>query len=187
MVTIFKEVTLRHVADLFTISRFFLAGVFVWLGVFEKQDATSAVIFGVITGWTLDVLDGIFGRMSGESEESWAARHDFLADMVMVYGSLIFFTLAGYVPSWAFLLYSLIGALLIRKFPVKAMVMSIATPAVALPLVIAIFYEPFLRWIFIGWITVMLIFDWDRFVEVVEEYVEEMKSIKNRTKIISRH
>lgn len=131
VVTISKESALRSIADIFTISRFLLAGLFVWYGLIYKEEATSTVIFGIIIGWTLDVMDGVFGRLSGQKGLSWASQHDFLADMVMVYGSLVFFTLAGYVPKWIFAAYTLLAAILIKKYPVKAVVMTIATPAVA--------------------------------------------------------
>ncbi len=174
MVTTYREVVYRYVADLFTFSRFFLAMIFVWCGLTQGKEATSAVIFGILIGWTSDVLDGVIGRLSDSQTESCGARLDFVADMVMVYGSLIFFTLAGYVSGWAFVFYTLTSGILIKKFPNKSVVMTLATPAVALPLVISILYEPLLRWVFIVWIIVMLVFDWDRFVEVVEEYVQEM-------------
>lgn len=177
MVSTYREVIYRYAADLFTLLRFFLAIIFIWYGITQGKDATSAVIFGILIGWTSDVLDGILGRLSKSQIESWAARLDFIADMVMVYGSLIFFTLVGYVPGWIFVIYTLLGGILIKEFPNKAVVMTIATPAVTLPLAISILYEPFLRWVFIIWIVVMLIFDWDRFVEVVDEYVQEMRAL----------
>lgn len=62
------------------------------------------------------------------------------------------------------------------RFPFKAMLMSLATPLVALPLLLGLFYEPVSGWFFLLWIALALIFEWRRFIEVVEEYMSEMRS-----------
>lgn len=166
----------RNTADIFTGCRFLLSAVLIYLGLYAERSGFVTAVALLFIGWTIDILDGPLARRSGHTEQGWISQHDFLADMVMVYGSLIYFMLAGFVSLVIFVGYSGLAAIIIYRWPFKAMVMTIAIPAVALPLVLAFQFNQVMLWALLTWVALALILEWGRFKGVVRDYIVQMRS-----------
>lgn len=165
---------MQAVADVLTASRVALAVLFPLAGLVYGEGALSFVIVGIIVGWTTDVIDGPIAHLATSHHDTWWSKHDFSADMLMVFGSFLYMTEIGIIPWWIAILYSIFGGAIIYHFSLKGVTMSLATPLVALPLIVALYRTPFLGKLFLLWIVLALVLDWPRFRVVVREFIEDM-------------
>lgn len=164
--------------DLLTVSRGALALAFVGLG-FAGPGALWVVVLLMMIGWTTDILDGRLARRYNK-DATWIGKHEFTFDMAMVFASLFYLVMAGFIPVTPTVIYSLVAGVCIVTFRSKSVTMLFAFPVVALPLVIAYLNAPVAAWIYLAWIALALIADWRRFKGVVLEFIANAKLLLQR-------
>lgn len=167
-------------ADGLTALRFALAIYLAWAGfaIADAQRALKVIVHGLLLGWTADIWDGLFARHA--SSPTRLGCWDFPLDMFMVFGSLVGITAAGFVPTHWTLTYLAIAAVLIIRFPSKAMTMAVACPAVFAPFLLTVYHAPETFRLSLLWVVAVLIMDWRRFEGIVLEFVDTFPSGKLR-------
>jgi len=164
--------------DFLTVSRGAVALAFIGLG-FVGPDALWIVVLLMMIGWTTDILDGRLARRYNK-DASWVGKHEFSFDMAMVFASLFYLVMAGYIPALPAVIYVLVAGVCIVTFRSKSVTMAFAFPIVALPLIVAYLNAPVAAWIYLAWIGLALIADWRRFKGVVLEFIANAKLLLQR-------
>jgi len=159
-------------ADGLTAFRLVLAPYIAWVG-FSTEDrnlALTTIVYALLVGWTADILDGWFARRA--RSRTYLGHWDFAVDMVMVLGSLLGITAAGFVPVRLTVVYLAFATALVWKLPSKSVTMAVACPAVFAPFLLAALHSPHSFRIAVLWTVSVLILDWGRFEGVVLEFVD---------------
>lgn len=164
--------------DILTASRGVIAALIIILGFFGPREL-GWVIFLTMIGWTTDILDGRIARIQ-HKRPTWIGEHEFAFDMMMVFAALCYLVMTGFVPVLPAAIYVTVALLFIIVFQSKSVTMSFAFPLVALPLVVAYFRAPHAAYIYIAWIGLALLYDWRRFVGVVQEFLVNIKELYKR-------
>ena len=164
--------------DLLTASRGMIAAAVFSLG-FVGRSALEFVILLIVIGWTTDILDGRLARRY-KKEATWIGEREFGFDMLMVFSSLCYLVMAGFIPFVPAAIYIAVAAACIAYFRSKSVTMSFACPLAALPIIVAYFNAPRAAWGFIIWIAFSLIFDWHRFKEIVRTFIKNAKALQKR-------
>jgi len=173
-----QERVLAHgkaLADLLTLSRVFVAAVILVAALTRNEQLLVPVVLLTMVGWTTDILDGCLASADAEPRKTWIGDHDFVADMLMVYGGLVYFMLTGYVPIPPFLLYILFSGAIALIWQKQSYTMAVAAPVVAMPLIFSLLHARFLGWVFAGWIVLALVLFWDRFKIEVRTFIKEVE------------
>ncbi|QAA77127.1 MAG: hypothetical protein BIP78_1361 [Candidatus Bipolaricaulis sibiricus] len=149
--------------------------------------ALRAVGFLLLVGWTTDMADGKLARR-WDKDPSWIGEHEFHIDMLMVLASTVFLILTGLVPTLPATAYLLVAALLslgvlrwsgdFLKF--KSVTMILACPWVFMPFVVALWHDPVVVYVGLGWIFAALLLDWRRFLGVVAEFITGARAFLRR-------
>lgn len=171
-------VKMRKLPDLLTLSRGLVAAVILALG-FVGPRALEAVILLTIVGWTTDIFDGRLARKY-HKPPTWIGEREFIFDMVMVFASLCYLVMSGFIDPWLAFGYIIIAALCVAFSRSKMITMSFATPLVALPLIIASLNAPRAALWYLIWIVGALALDWPRFKGVIREFLENAKKLTQR-------
>ncbi len=161
-----------------TASRGIIALAMVALG-FVGPEALTAVVVLTMIGWTTDILDGRVARHIQKSP-TWIGDHEFTFDMLMVFGSLCYLVLAGFVRFPAAIIYVAVAAVFISYFRSKMVTMTFAVVWVAAPLYFAFVFRRAVAFWFLGWIIIALLFDRKRFKGVVLEFIENARQLARR-------
>ncbi len=169
---------MKKLPDLLTLSRGLVAVVILYLG-FVGERALEAVILLTILGWTTDILDGRLARKY-HKPPTWIGEREFLFDMVMVFSGLAYLVMSGLIIAWLALVYIAVAAVFIAFFRSKMIMMSFATPLVALPLIVASVKAPRAAVWYLIWIVGALMLDWSRFKGVVREFLDNAKKLAQR-------
>jgi len=164
--------------DLLTASRGIIAATIISLG-FVGQGVLEFVILLIVIGWTTDILDGRLARRYKKGP-TWVGEREFGFDMLMVFSSLCYLVMAGFIPFIPAAIYIAVAAAFIAYFRSKSVTMSFACPLAALPIIVAYFNAPRAAWGFIIWIALSLILDWHRFKEVVRTFIKNAKALQKR-------
>lgn len=168
----------KRLADTLTASRAVIALIIVLLG-FTGKRALATVVLLTIIGWTTDVLDGRLARRDKSGRTTWIGDHDFPFDMLMVFATLVYMTMAGFIPARFAAIYTAIAGIFILKFRSKSVTELFAFPLVAMPLIIAWREAPAAAYAFVAWIIITLILDRHRFAGVVGEFIEGMRRLRS--------
>jgi hypothetical protein len=114
-------------------------------------------------------------RMDTTGKQTWVGGMDFATDMIMIYAGLLYFITAGFLPFWPFLCYGLFAAVTAIAMTKQSVMMAVAAPIAAVPIVFSFMYAPLWGWIFVGWIVLALIFNWSRFKREIREFIEDVE------------
>ena len=163
------------VPDLLTLSRGIIAGIIAILG-FAGPQALEGVILLLMLGWTTDILDGRIARRC-RKEATWIGDREFIFDMLLVFGSLCYLVLAGFVPSVPALIYVITGALVIVYCRSKVVTMLFAFPLVVLPFIVAYDKAPLEAWIYAIWALLAILFARRRFKGIIIEFIANAKDL----------
>ena len=150
------------IPDLLTASRLLLAGVIVVLGATQGRQVTPTVVILVILAWTTDNLDGFMARRIPKRQPSWLGRHDFAIDVIFTWATLIFVLLAGFLPWWlglAYTLVALIVALWVRRKPITIIFLRLIDISAA---VLALRFYPRLGLALIAFLLILAAAQWPR-------------------------
>lgn len=158
----------KTVADILTLSRFFLAATITVLGFSLRQQALPVIFVLLLTGWTTDALDGPLARMAQQPRHTWLGDNEALADAALAVGALIAFGFCGYISLLAVAIYLLVaGAVVV---PTRSLSWNMAFTSLihAFTLYAAFRYGGLWGWLVVLWIVITLILDWRRFTNLVQ-------------------
>lgn len=165
----------KVIADFLTGVRFFIASLVFICALFAERSLLSLVVCLTLLGWTTDVIDGKMARLDPYGRKTWIGEMDFATDMVMIYCGLLYFITSGFVPFWPFLCYMVFAAATAIFWTKKSVMMAVAAPIAAMPIIFSFLYEKVWGWIFIGWIALALALNWKRFVREIGEFIEDVE------------
>jgi len=166
----------KAIADALTLSR--LACVFLVLvcALTASRHLLPWVILLTLVGWTTDILDGRMARMDRKGAPTWVGDHDFAVDMGLIYSGLVYLVTTGYLPFWPFFAYGLYASLSALVWTRRSVMMAMAAPIAAAPIVVAFAHQPFWGWVFLGLIALALFLNWGRFKDVVRGFITDMEN-----------
>ncbi|MBC7247579.1 MAG: CDP-alcohol phosphatidyltransferase family protein [Actinobacteria bacterium] len=165
----------KVIADLMTGVRFFLSLLIVICALFAEPSLLPLVVCLTLLGWTTDVIDGKMARMDPYGRRTWIGDRDFAVDMVLIYSGLLYFITAGFVPFWPFLFYMAFAAATAIVWTKKSVMMAVAAPIAAMPIVFSFLHARLWGWVFLGWIALALLCNWKRFVREIGEFIEDVE------------
>lgn len=177
----FTKETYRFLADLLTASRA-LIGIVLWAYVIILPEALPVGVIAVliVIGWTSDMLDGYFGRRSGNPGGSWWARQDFFADLLLTSALAVVVVRAGAVPGWVIGV-ALVGVVLIdrttgQRAPINLLQGFVDGSFIYHLLVVS----PLLGRGVVLWLLAVLLIDRKRFMQNARRFVNGMVSLVKR-------
>ncbi len=165
----------KSIADMLTGVRFFLALLIFLCAVFGEASLLPLVVCLTLLGWTTDVIDGKMARLDPLGRRTWVGDLDFAVDMFMVYSGLLYFITARFVPFWPFFLYMLYAGATAFIWTKKSVIMAQAAPIAAMPIIFSFLHAPLWGWIFLGWIALALALNWKRFMQEIEEFIQDVE------------
>ncbi|MDY6797039.1 MAG: CDP-alcohol phosphatidyltransferase family protein [Actinomycetota bacterium] len=170
----------KTIADALTVLRVFLSFIIILCAIIAAKSLLPLVVVLTLIGWTTDVLDGKMARRDPSGRKTWIGDMDFGADMILIYSGLLYFIAAGYLPFWPFFLYGIYAATTAIIWTRKSVMMAVAAPVAAVPIIFSFVHYPIWGWIFIGWIAVDLLFNWSDFTTEIGEFIENVDEKENQ-------
>jgi phosphatidylglycerophosphate synthase len=162
----------KTIADVLTVTRLFMGFLIVICAFFGEKSLLPLVVALTLIGWSTDVADGRVARLDPHKRRTFIGAMDFAIDLTLIYSGLLYFIAAGFVPFWPFLFYALYAASVGLIWTKKSVMMAVAAPIVAMPLIFSFVYDPLWGWVFLGWIVLAMIVNWNRFREEIREFIE---------------
>ncbi len=101
---------IKTVADVLTGIRFLLGPYIMWLGFHGGPAAIAAAALTLLISWATDLLDGPLARRAQRGIHTWIGDHDLAADVTVALGVWAYLALAGFIPLWPAVVYTLAGA-----------------------------------------------------------------------------
>jgi CDP-alcohol phosphatidyltransferase len=165
----------KFIADVLTGVRFFLGLLIVLCAILADDGLLPLVVCLTLIGWTTDVLDGKMARMDHTGKKTWIGDVDFATDMILIYSGLLYFIAAGYLPFWPFFFYGIYAAVTGFIWTKKSVMMAVAAPIAAVPIILSFVHYPLWGWVFVGWIVVDLIINWADFTDEISEFIGDVE------------
>ena len=165
----------KVIADALTGVRFFIGLLIVLCATLADRGLLPLVVCLTLIGWTTDVIDGKMARMDITGKRTWIGDRDFGTDMILIYSGLLYFITAGYLPFWPFFFYGIYAAITAFIWTKKSVLMAVAAPIAAAPIIFSFVYYPIWGWVFVGWIAVDLILNWADFTSEINEFIGDVE------------
>ena len=165
----------KVIADVLTGIRFFVGLLIVMCAFFAEPSLLPLVVALTLIGWTTDVLDGKMARMDRTGKRTWIGDLDFATDLILIYSGLLYFVTAGYLPLRPFLFYGAYAAVTGLIWTKKSVMMAVAAPIAAVPIILSLVHYPLWGWVFLGWIAVDLILNWSDFTSEIKEFIDDVE------------
>lgn len=150
------------IPDLLTASRLLLAALVVALGMTRGRDAVALVVMLVMAAWISDNLDGFIARRIPNRQPSWLGRHEFAVDVIFTWATLAFVVLAGFLPWWlgvSYTLLALIVAALAQRKPITIIFLRIIDVTAGL---LVLWFYPELGLLLIAFLLTLAAVQWPR-------------------------
>lgn len=162
---------LKVIADALTVARSCIALLILLCALSAARGLLPLVILLVLAGWTTDVLDGRLARAGDAGRKTWVGDHEFLADLGLMYSSLLYFMAAGFLPFLPYFLYMLYAAAVALAWMNMSYVMAVSAPVAASAPIMAFVHARPLGWLFLAWIALHLLCNWGRFRREVADFI----------------
>ncbi len=166
----------RAAADALTLLRFLIALAIIVCALSASAGLLPAVILLVLAGWTTDALDGNLARADHSGRKSWVGDHEFLADVALMYSSLLYFMSAGYLPFLPYFLYIIYAAAVAALWMNMSYVMAVSAPVAASAPIMAFVHARPLGWAFLLWLAAHLLCNWKRFRQEVSDFIRGVEN-----------
>jgi CDP-alcohol phosphatidyltransferase len=166
----------KTIADVLTVTRLFMGFLIVICAFFAEKSLLPLVVALTLIGWTTDIFDGRVARLDPRERKTLIGALDFAIDLTLIYSGLLYFITAGFVPLWPFLFYAIYAAVIGIIWTKKSVMMAVAAPIVAMPIIFSFTHDPIWGWVFLGWIVCALIVNWSRFKEEINEFIEGVEN-----------
>jgi len=168
---------MKGLADLLTLSRFFLSLGIMALGVWGEDRTMPTVVMIALLAWMTDTLDGPLARRSRPRRRTWIGEQDFPIDVFMAVALLSYLTAINVVPWQGTLTYLFVAAAAIWWLREQAVALAFMAPVDALFLYTGWQRAPTeTRCVFL-YLAVTLILDWHRFCYVVSVFINGMRRV----------
>ncbi|NPV07180.1 MAG: hypothetical protein HPY83_04345 [Anaerolineae bacterium] len=161
--TALSRLLLRALADGLTLSRVGMAGLLVFLGLRQGQEALPLAVAIIIAGWTADTVDGHLAHLAGGEGQTLIGRHDVTIDVAFSLGGLAYFALSGYLSRWLALVYVLVAAIAFLVRPARVTAILLQMPTAVLPAVVTFVHDRRLLAVLVLWALALLVLDRRRF------------------------
>lgn len=164
-------------ADSLTIIRLILAGVLVGLGVVYGAAAIVPAVILAMIAWFTDNLDGFLARRDPQHVPSWIGRHEFAADVLFTWATLVYFTLSGFIPTWLAIVYTAVAvvvSLAVHRKVVVVLFLRIIDVAVG---VLLVYHYPTLGAIVAVYLGTLAIVKWQRLAQGVPAWARSLRDI----------
>ncbi len=165
----------KVIADFMTGTRFFLSLLIVICALFAEPSLLPLVVCLTLLGWTTDVIDGKMARRDPYGRRTWIGEMDFATDLILIYSGLLYFITAGYLPFWPFFFYGMYAAVTGLVWTKKSVMMAVAAPIAAVPIIFSFVHYPALGWVFLGWIALHLLVNWSDFTSEIREFISGLR------------
>ncbi len=165
----------KLVADILTGIRFFVGLLIVMCALFAEPSLLPLVVALTLIGWTTDVLDGKMARLDRTGRRTWIGDLDFATDLILIYSGMLYFMAAGYLPLRPFLFYGAYAAVTGLVWTKKSVMMAVAAPIAAVPIILSFVHYPLWGWVFLGWIAVDLLINWSDFTAEIREFIADVE------------
>lgn len=159
-------------ADLLTLSRVFASALLAWLGFAFGREKLTLVALVIVVAWTTDQLDGWAARRA--STPTRLGHYDFVFDLTLYPGVLIYLVAAGFVPvgpAVAFVVLSTVAWLLTRKKAVAVLCIRFVDITAA---VVLLTYRPRIGLLILVWLAVLGVIYRRRLAERVPRWFREL-------------
>lgn len=168
---------MKPLADLLTVSRFFLSLGIMALGVWGGEKTLPTAVMVSLLAWMTDALDGPLARRARPPRVTWIGEQDFPVDVFMVVALLSYLVAIGLVPWQGASLYLAVAAVAIWWVREQAVAMAFMAPVDALFLYTGYQRVPTeTRWVFL-YLAVALVLDWHRFCCLVSVFINGMRRV----------
>jgi len=168
---------MKRLADLLTLSRFFLSLGIMALGVWRGEGMLPSVVMMALLAWMTDTLDGPLARRARPQRTTWIGEQDFPIDVFMVVALLSYLTAINVVPWQGVLMYLLVATAAIWWLREQAVALAFMAPVDALFLYTGWQRAPTeTRWVFL-YLAVTLFLDWHRFCYMVGVFINGMRRV----------
>ncbi|HEY63783.1 MAG TPA: hypothetical protein G4O02_04370 [Caldilineae bacterium] len=131
-------------ADLLTLFRGLVALWLVWLGATRGASALPMAVTITLIAWVGDSLDGWLARRA--RRPTLLGRYDFLVDVLLTWGALLYITLSGFLPMWVTAVYTLLAGVAVAALQRKAVLVLFMRPVDLTCGVVALTGAPEVRW-----------------------------------------
>jgi len=168
---------MKRLADLLTVSRFFMSLGIMTLGVLGGRETLSTVLMLVLLAWMTDVLDGPLARRACPPHATWIGEQDFPIDVFMVVALLSYLTAVGVVPWQGALVYLALATVSVLCLREQAVALAFMAPVDALLLYTGWRFAPAETRLVLLYLAAMLVLDWRRFCYVVSVFIEGMRKL----------
>ena len=168
---------MKRLADLLTLSRFFLSLAIMALGVWWGGGTLPIVVMIALLAWMTDTLDGPLARRARPRRTTWIGEQDFPVDVFMVMALLSYLTAINVVPWRGALMYLLLAAVALWWLREQAVALAFMAPVDALFLYIGWQRAPTEARLVLFYLTVTLILDRHRFCYVVSVFINGMRRV----------
>ena len=168
----------QKAADFLTAIRALLGIVLIVFALYRPWEFfPELVVWGLLLGWTTDVLDGYLARRSGTPGTTWWGQRDLLADLMLVTALAVVLLKFEVVPTLPVLILSA-SAFLTYFLTQQLAVLQLFMGVIYGLFIINVFQtRPALgRWI-LNWVLAMAILDWPRTRENVGGFFKGVTTI----------
>ncbi len=164
-------------ADLLSGYRLLVAFTIVGLGVTYGKAALFWVVVLTMSAWMGDFFDGKAARLaSGTSTpRTRFGRYDFVIDATLTFATLIYLSLASFVPLWLTLFYLIFAFLVcMRERWAKTVVVAFMRPVDLTAGFFALYSYRVLAVVFLLWLLLVLYWNWKRVKVGVPYFFKDM-------------
>ena len=168
---------MKRLADLLTMSRFFLSLSIMALGVWGGEKTLPTVVMIALLAWMTDTLDGPLARRARPRRTSWIGDQDFPVDAFMVVALLSYLTAINVVPwrmAFAYLVVATVAAWWLRQ---QAVAMAFMAPVDAIFLYTGWQRAPTETLLVLVYLAACMVWDWHRFWDVVGIFIDGMRRV----------
>ncbi len=177
--------TAKRLADLLTLSRFFLAGLVLFLALLFGESSLPYVFTLLLVGWTTDAVDGPLARRAPDAPHTWVGDNDALADTALAVATLVAFSFCGYISVWLVVLYLVVAGALVVRTRSQSLNMAFVALIHAFTIYGSFHYSLFWGLLGVAWILLALLLNWRRFTYLVRFFLRGMARLPRGEKLPS--
>lgn len=167
----------RPIADFLTVTRgilgFFIAG----LGLRGGKEVLPIAGISLLLAWISDVSDGPLARRDTDHPVTWVGAHDLTADMTVAGGVWMYLTFSGFIPPVLSIGIALISLFFLWKTHSIHVTSAMQAISFGTMLFTCLGHAPFYGFLLIGWLVVLVIVTWPRFLYKADEFIKGISDL----------
>ena len=174
----------KHIADLITVLRGFLAFLLAWLGLTWGRTGLVGAVVVMLVDWTGDFFDGRIARLSRQPRQTWVGNHDLHVDVLVSLGLSAYLLGSGYLNQWVAFWYFVLWVLIIWKSgPDQNVLMLFQAPIYLYFMIVAMREAPSAGRLLIIWVCLVLAINWRIFTcTIVPNFIHGISALMGNGK-----